>query len=77
MITLITLFGCDHTLLGLTNQVAGDIFFLLESGNPFTSFMFLSMIHGMPNHTHTWHSLQATLGVYQRVRQITREPVAV
>ena len=77
MITLINSFGCGHTLLGLTNQVAVDIFSLLESGNPFTSLMFLNMTNGIPNHTHACHSLQATLGVSQSIRQITREPIAI
>ena len=77
MITLITLFGCGHTLLGFTNQVAGDIFSLLESGNPFTSLMFFSMIQGIPNHTHTCHSLQVTLGVSQSIPRITQEPIVI
>ena len=71
MITLITLLGCGHTLLNFTNQVAGDIFSLSDSGKRVTSLMFLSMTHGIPNHTHTYFSLQITLGVCQNIREVT------
>ena len=71
MITLITLLGCGHTLLGFTNQVASDIFSLSESGNPFTSLMLLGMTHGIPNHAHTCYSLQIMLGVCQNIREVT------
>ena len=57
--------------------MAGDIFSLFESGNPFTSLMFLGIIHGIPNHTHTCHSLQVTLGISQSIRRITQEPIVI
>ena len=48
-------------LLSFTNQVADDIFSLLERGNPFTSLMFLSETRSIPNHTHSCHSVTSNV----------------